>query len=230
MQAYPINKPWTLAKMVSRMALETYPHLKPIWNNLHLSGRTIDLWIGTDFPDAFNVHMISGKSGEMIAKRNYFGWYVIRLFAGPVNQQSARISSVDFGTVSMLEDMKKLLTEDLMGVRPTELCTCRDLQENNFIKSILESTKIVDRRVQVWMPWREDYTKIIDSEVQKLVELDFLMEIPTSDVNHIQPEWYLPLHAVFTLNRTTQVRQVIAANAKGPNGKSLNDHSGVMIM
>lgn len=95
---------------------------------MHLSGRTIDLWIGTDFPDAFNVHMISGKSGEMIAKRNYFGWYVIRLFAGPVNQQSARISSVDFGTVSMLEDMKKLLTEDLMGVRPTELCTCRDLQ------------------------------------------------------------------------------------------------------
>jgi len=105
-------------------------------------------------------------------------------FGGPVNQQSTRISSVDVGTVSVLEDMKKLLTQDLMGVRPTELCSCRDsdLQENKFIKSIAESTKIGDGRVQVRMPWRmisseksfrkKDYTEIIDLEVQKLVELD----------------------------------------------------------
>ena len=55
-----------------------------------------------------------------------------------------------------------------------------------FIKSIAESTKIVDRRVQVRMPWRmisseksvrkKDYTKIDDLEVQELVELDFIME------------------------------------------------------
>ena len=130
------------------------------------------------------MHVISGKSGEPIAKRNCFGWYVIGPFGGPVNQQSTRISSVDVGTVSVLEDMKKLLTQDLMGVRPTELCTCRDsdLQENKFIKSIAESTKIGDGRVQVRMPWRmisseksfrkKDYTEIIDLEVQKLVELD----------------------------------------------------------
>ena len=56
----------------------------------------------------------------------------------------------------MLEDMKKLLTQDLMEVRPTELCTCRDsdLQENKFIKSISEASKIIDGRVQVRMPWR----------------------------------------------------------------------------
>ena len=141
------------------------------------------------------------------------------------------MSSVDVGTVSVLEDLKKLLTQDLMGARPTELCTCRDndLQENKFIKSILESTKIVDGIVQVRMPWREhgppnesnyyaaynrmisseksfkkkDCTKIIDSEVPKLVEQDFIAEIPPSDVNHNQPEWYLPLQVVFTPERTT---------------------------
>ena len=40
---------------------------------------------------------------------------------------------------------------------------------------------------------KKDCTKIIDSEVQKLVKLDFITEIPPSDVNHNQPEWYLPL-------------------------------------
>jgi len=175
----------------------------------------VDLLIGTDFPDAFNdMHVISGKSKEPIAKRDCFGWYVVGTFAGQVNQQSTRISSVDFGTDSVLEDIKKLLTLGLMGVRPTELCTCRDIdfQENKFVKSISESTKIIDGRVQVRMPWREDglpneshydaaYKKMISSEksfkekdcteiiyfeVQKLVEPDFLTEIPSSDVNHNQ--------------------------------------------
>lgn len=55
-----------------------------------------------------------------------------------------------------------------------------------FIKSNAESTKIVDGRVQVRMPWRmisseksvrkKDYTKIDDLEVQELVELDFITE------------------------------------------------------
>lgn len=114
----------------------------------------------TDFVDAFNdMYVISGKSGEPIAKHNCFGWYVVGTFAGQVNQQPIRLSLVDVGTVSVLEDMKKLLTQDLMGVRPTELCTCRDsdLQENKFIKSISESTKIIDGRVQVRMPWREGF-------------------------------------------------------------------------
>ena len=152
MQAYAINKPCSSAKTVSRTALESYPHLKSITNNLHLSGRTVDLLIGTDFADAFNdMHVISGKSGEPIAIRNCFGWYVIGTFADQANQQSTRFSSVDVGTVSVQEDIKKILTQDLMEVRPTELCTCRDsdLQENKFIKLISESTKIIDRRLQV---------------------------------------------------------------------------------
>ena len=75
------------------------------------------LLIGTDFLDAFNgMHVISGKSGEPIAKRNCFGWYVIGTFARHVNQQSTRISAVDVGTVSVLEDIKKLLTQDLIRV------------------------------------------------------------------------------------------------------------------
>lgn len=68
MQAYAINKPCSSARTVSRTALESYPHLKPITNNLHLSGGTVDLLIDTDFADAFSdIRVISGKRGEPIA-------------------------------------------------------------------------------------------------------------------------------------------------------------------
>ena len=71
---------------------------------------------------------------------------------------------------------------------------------------------------------KKDCLEIVESEVQKLLDQDFVVEIPPENVNHDQPEWYLPLQAVFTPDRTTQVRQVFDASAKGPKGKSLNEH------
>ena len=254
MRAYAINKPCSPARTVSRMTLESYSHLKVISDELHVSGGTVDLLIGTDFADAFNdIHVIAAKTGEPIAKRNCFGWYVIGTFASKQGEQPSAINLIDVGTVDVLEDMKKLLTQDMLGVRPTELyCTCRDnvLKENKFIKSIAESTQIVEGRIQVRMPWngegppkesnydvakkrmisseksfkKKDCLEIVESEVQKLLEQDFVVEIPPESVNQDQPEWYLPLQAVFTPDRTTQVRLVFDASAKGPRGKSPNDH------
>ena len=54
MQAYAINKPCSPARTVSRTTLESYPHLKSISEQLHISGGTTDLLIETDFADAFN--------------------------------------------------------------------------------------------------------------------------------------------------------------------------------
>ena len=158
MQAYAINKPCSSAKTVSRRIVNSYPHLDAIWNKLYLSGGSIGLLIGTDFPDAFvDIHVIPGTPGEPIAKRNCFGWYVMGQFSDQ-GEESSAIRSVDVGTVSALEDMTKLLTQYTLGVKPTELCTCKDneLKENKFIKSIADSTEIVDGRVQVRMPWSED--------------------------------------------------------------------------
>ena len=38
----------------------------------------------------------------------------------------SKIVSVDVGTVSAEEDIKKLLIQDQLGVKPTKLCTCTD--------------------------------------------------------------------------------------------------------
>ena len=64
----------------------------------------------------------------------------------------------------------------------------------------------------------------VQDEVQKLLEQGFFVEVPAEKVNHDTPEWYLPLQAVFTPDRTTKVRLVFDASAKGPNEKSLNEH------
>jgi len=140
----------------------------------------------------------------------------------------------------------------MLGVKPTELCTCSDniLKENKFVKSLESSTQIIDGRVQVRMPWkdigppkksnydlalkmmysseknfkRKDCFEVIETEVQKLLDQGFVIEVPSNQVNHSQTEWYLPLQAVFTPDRSTKVRLVFDASAKGHNGSSLNDH------
>ena len=66
--------------------------------------------------------------------------------------------------------------------------------------------------------------EIVEREVQKLLDEDFVVEIPPENVNHDQPERYLPLQAVFTPDRSTQVPLVFDASAKGPRGKLLNEH------
>ena len=221
LEVYTIKRPCSAAKTISEGTIEHFPHLKPVANKLHLSGGTIDLLIGTDFVDAFvDIHTLSGEPGEPIAKRNCFGWYVL----GQVN--SSRIQSVEVGTVSIEDDIKKLLYQDTLGVKPTELCTCSEnaLRENKFVKSLSNSTTLVDGRIQVRMPWnqngppkrsnydiafkrmqsaeksfqRKECFAIVNDEVQKLLEQDFVMKVPTEELDHSQPEWYLPLQAVFT--------------------------------
>jgi len=56
------------------------------------------------------------------------------------------------------------------------------------------------------------------------LQQDFVIKVPTEEVDHTQPEWYLPLQAVFTPERTTQVRLVFDASSKGHDGLSLNSH------
>ena len=61
---------------------------------------------------------------------------------------------------------------------------------------------------------KKDCLEIVESGVQKLLWKR----------NHEQPQWYLPLQAVFAPERTAQVPIVFDASAKGSRGKSLNEH------
>ena len=165
--------------------------------------------------------------------------------------ESFAIRTVEVGTVSALEDMTKLLVQDTLGVRPTVFCTCKDneLKENKFIKSIADSTEIVEGRIQVRMPWSEDeppkesnydvaYQRMLSSEktfkrkncledvqveIQKLLEQEFIVEI--KQVDHNVPEWYLPMQAVLTPDRTTKLRFSLRCIREGAKWKVLKRSS-----
>ena len=251
LQVYTVARPCSNSKRISRDLVEQYTHLKNVSDKLHLSGGAIDLLIGTDFVEALvDIHTVSGEPGEPIAKRNCFGWYVLGQFESNSSSMS-QIQSVEVGTVSVMEDIKKLLQQDLLGVKPTELCACSEnvLRESKFVKSLAASTTLVDGRIQVKMPWKEggppkqsNYDialkrmfsaeksfqkkgclKVVDEEVQKLVDQDFVKKVPPEQINHDEPEWYLPFQAVFTPERTTRVRLVFDSSSKGHDVLSLND-------
>lgn len=157
LQVQTVRKPCSNVKTLSRKCLESYPHLKSITDKSHLSGGPVDLLIGTDFVDAFvDIHAASGDPGEPVAKRNCFGWYILGQVSSDAEVKS-HIRSVDVGKVSVVDDIKTLVQQDFLGVRPTELCTCREnvLRENKFMKALSASTKLVDGRVQVKMSWKD---------------------------------------------------------------------------
>ena len=221
-------------------------------DKLHLSGGSVDLLIGTDFTDGFiDVHVIPGQPGDPIAKRNCFGWYIL----GQLTPTSQSIQSIDIGTMSVKENIELLVQQDQLGVKPTNLCTCTDneLRENKFVRSLSESTTLIDGRIQVKMPWKENgppkrsnydialkrmystekslkgkrCTDVVANEIQKLVDQGFVTKIQPEEVDHSKPEWYLPLQAVFTPDKTTKVRLVFDSSCEGHDGLSLNDHYSI---
>jgi len=155
LQVSTVTRPCSSATTISKESVGQYSHLKNVSDKIHLSGGTIDLLIGTDFVEAFiDIHTVSGEPGEPIGKRNCFGWYVLGQFESNGSTLS-EIQSIEVGTVSVEEDIKKLLHQDLLGVKPTKLCTCTEnvLRESKFVKSLAASTTLVDGRIQVKMPW-----------------------------------------------------------------------------
>ena len=51
-----------------------------------------------------------------------------------------------------------------------------------------------------------------------------MTKVPPELIDHGKSEWYLPMQAVFTPERTTKVRLVFDASSKGHDGLSLNDY------
>ena len=237
---------------MSRKSVEAYPHLKTIADKLHLSGGTVDLLTGTDFVHVFvDIHTNSGNPGEPLAKRNCFGWYIL----GQLDSDAEvipRVHSVDIGTVSASEDLRKLVYQHFLGVRPTELCTCSEnaLRENKFVKALSASTTLVNGRVQVRMSWKEtgpskqsnydialkrmysaeksfkkiDCLAIVDEEVQKLIDQSFVIKVQPENIDHSQQQWYMPQQAVFIPEKRTKIRLVFDSSSNGHDGLSFNDH------
>ena len=117
-----------------------------------------------------------------------------------------------------VHDSRKVLTDDM-------------LKENKFIRSLSDSAKIVNRRIEVKMPWKEGgppprsnyniaYKRMLSSDTTLTkgvlwwnsnrssvqVEENIVTEVPNETIDNSKPEWYLPVQAMFTPERSTKIR------------------------
>ena len=113
-----VTRPCSSAKNISKESVGQYNDLKNVSDRIHLSGGAIVLLIGTDFVEVSLISTVSGKPGELIAKRYCFGWYVMGQFESN-GSTLFEIQSIEEGTVSVVEDIKKRLHQDPLGVKPT---------------------------------------------------------------------------------------------------------------
>ena len=70
----------------------------------------------------------------------------------------------------------------------------------------------------------KDCIEFVGEEVKQLVVEGIVVKVPHGNVNHGKPEWYTPLQAVLTPEKSRKVRLVFDSSCKGHGDLSLNDH------
>ena len=144
-RAYSVKKPCQAAKTVSKKAVAQFPHLNCVVEELHLGRGPVDILLGTDLPEAHrDFKVLTGNPGEPIAKKNIFGWSVLGHLEDKAAPGIFAIEIID--EIATQQDIKKLILQDQLGVKPTRYCTCseKELQECAFIRHVRESIKVLE--------------------------------------------------------------------------------------
>ncbi|XP_066971914.1 uncharacterized protein [Macrobrachium rosenbergii] len=248
--AIGIEKPAHNSPAVGGDIFDEYPHLNAAKGSLPTDEAEIDIIIGYDYyfltmPVESVKDSVSPESSP-IAVRSILGWTI---FGGNIPKPKPHAASrVQF--LSHLEDLQKLYTSDVVGVKPTTLCVCSDkeIAESQFIKHCRNKLCInADGRMTVEMPWKPGFPEALEcnkpqaeirlmsqekrlikngtfdeysEEIQKLIDSCFVRELYPEESR--DEGWYLQHHAVYQLHKSTKVRIVWNSAAKF-NGLCLND-------
>jgi hypothetical protein len=244
-RAYSVKQPCQAAKTISKKAVVRFPHLVRIVEDLHLNGGPVDI-----LPEAHrDFKVLAGNPGEPIAKKNIFGWSVL----GNLEENSTpgifAVETID--DITKDQDIKKLIFQDQLGIKPTRYCTCseKEMRECAFIRHVRESTRVLDDgRIEVRMPWKPGHPNLpnnrsvafermvskerqlvkkgkleaFNKEVKALVDREVVIKLKQEEVDPEEPAWYLPIGEVESPDKTTKCRLVFDAAAK-MDGLSLND-------
>ncbi|XP_064100917.1 uncharacterized protein LOC135211542 [Macrobrachium nipponense] len=158
--AIGIEKPAHNSPAVGGDIFDEYPHLNAAKGTLPTDEAEIDIIIGYDYyfltmPVESVKDSVSPESSP-VAVRSILGWTI---FGGNIPKPKPHAASrVQF--LSHLEDLQKLYTSDVVGVKPTTLCVCsdREIAESQFIKHCRNKLCInADGRMTVEMPWKPGF-------------------------------------------------------------------------
>ncbi|XP_068229376.1 uncharacterized protein [Palaemon carinicauda] len=248
--AIGIEKPAHNSPAVGEDIFDEYPHLNAAKGTLPTDEAEIDIIIGYDYyfltmPVERLKDSVSPESSP-VAVRSILGWTI---FGGNIPKPKPQAASrVQF--LSHLEDLQKLYTSDVVGVKPKTLCVCSDkeIAESQFIKHCRNKLCInADGRMTVGMPWKPGFPEALEcnkpqaeirlmsqekrlikngtfdeysEEIQKLIDSCFVRELYPEESR--DEEWYLQHHAVYQLHKSTKVR-ILWNSAARFNGLCLND-------
>ncbi|XP_071952624.1 uncharacterized protein [Antedon mediterranea] len=253
--AISVQKPAHDSPSVGEDIFDEHPHLTVVKEHLPAEEAEIDLLIGYDYQSLTTplktIRSLTDPDTSPTAAKSALGWTIIgQTIPKPTSNVISHITNITF-----MDDSQLLYTSDVIGVKPTTLCTCTDkeIAESQFIKHCRKNLQINEKgRITVEMPWKDGFPESLDCnrvqavtrmishearllknkqindynyEIQALLDNGFTRELTPSEDRN--EGWYLQHHAVHQQHKTTKIRIVWNSAAKF-NGLCLNDgfHKG----
>jgi len=201
-------------------------------------GGKVDVILGGEFPWDLCGETIVDHPYRFISTK--FGYGAV----GPLSASPSVLTIAEQDS-TLKEDLEKLWALD----RVAEASTL-NTNEQHAMDSFNETTKMVDGRIQVSLPFKQDAPPLGDSRKQALcrffrneeslsrkgllspfsealseyLQLGHAHVIPQEEIYTTSPTYYMPVHGVFkSSSTTTKVRPVFDASAPTTSGYSLND-------
>src|SRR5277367_5964549 len=226
-----------------------WPHLKNVRFNPVDSERP-KILIGQDNASLIvSREVVEGSENVPMASRTHLGWVLHgRSGVGSSREDyTFHVSHVEDRMQEIVEDSYK--TESL-GVRLTAL---QETKEEIRAREILDKTaKLVDKRWQVGLLWREEDPSLPDSyntalvrlrtlerslgrdrqlakeyslKIQEYLDKGYARQVTGQrDRNETGKVWYLPHFGVVNANKTERKLRLVFDAAAKTEGRSLNDH------
>ena len=177
---------------------------------------------------------MSGESGEPIAKRNCFGWdnLIQRQWTHLEFSQSTsgRWASWTmwwsfFIKICWVSNRLNSVHAVTMFFKKTSLWSPYRIQLHWWMEESKSKCpgKKVDRQNAATTTSQSKECILLRSHSRKRTATRLWVKKSRSCWTRTGPEWYLPLQAVFTQEKTTRVRLVFDSSSRGHDGLSLND-------
>ena len=144
--------------------INVYKHLRPFTDQIASSGGQVDLLIGRNYaPYIQSLKVVQASlnpDNHPSVAFTRLGCYLFGAIVEAPKPRYTEIAKLNF--ISKTEDqiLRDVFYGDVLGVKPTKLCTCSDteISEARFIKHIKATTTIsCEGRVQAQIPWKPGY-------------------------------------------------------------------------
>ncbi|XP_033100115.1 uncharacterized protein LOC117103640 [Anneissia japonica] len=248
--ASSVQKPVHDSPRIDSDVFIKYPHLAVAQHFTPYEGAEIDLLIGYDYHWLTTpleiIYSTTDPTNHPAAARSLLGWTMFGTsLPKPISDLTSRVTFLRH-----MDDMQLLFTSDVVGVKPTTLCTCTDKEvaEAQFIKHCRKKLQLNSAgRMVIEMPWKEGFPGLLtcnraqaeacmirqeailakkgklaeyDNEIQKLLDNGFVRKLSPEEDK--DDGWYMPHHAVYQAHKSTKVR-IVWNSAARYKGLCLND-------